>query len=199
MSRRAGSMARARSLHSPAPPCPGAANYIGAGYTGPVLNEVLARNVNGAQPPWGGRPDWVELLIRTAHLRSQRHEARKRVAALRTRGRSPQGRAFPRTVTWRFGATAPARERRREHRPEHRLRPRDASGAAVLFNAAGQIVDSIAWGFQIPDAASVRRGRVEAAASATRGSANSAAASLGRRATAHQRMGRRAQWAGRLV
>src|SRR6185369_12828548 len=44
---------------------PGASNYV-VSYTGPLLNEVMARNVSAIYDPAGNNSDWVELFNPTA-------------------------------------------------------------------------------------------------------------------------------------
>ena len=44
---------------------PGASNYV-ASYTGPLLNELMARNVSAVYDSNGNTPDWVELYNPTA-------------------------------------------------------------------------------------------------------------------------------------
>src|SRR6185503_3209805 len=48
-------------LHSfPGSVSPGASNYV-VSYSGPLLNELLARNRTGIVAPWGTRADWIEI------------------------------------------------------------------------------------------------------------------------------------------
>lgn len=159
---------------------PGAANYL-LNYTGPILNEIVARNMAGDVAPWGTRADWVELYNPGA-------------AAFDLSGmRLGVRRDFEMAWTFPAGSTIaaggyltvwcdPARSVSTDPGPDMNSGQSlgDDKGALFLFNSAGQLADTLAWGFQIADMAIGQTGAGwKLLAAPTRGAVNSAAAALG--------------------
>jgi hypothetical protein len=160
---------------------PGAANYIVTGYTGPVLNEVLARNVSSAMAPWGTNADWCELYNPGG--------APVDLGGLRI-GRSRDG-----TGAWFIpsGTIIPANGYLAFWCDETRAADLltnadlntgfslgDFSDGLYLINASGQVVSFIEWGAQIVDRTiGVDAGTWKLLSTPTRGAANSAATTLG--------------------
>ena len=164
----------------PTTPSPGAPNYLSA-WTGPVLHEILARNQRAAVSPWGTFADFVELI----------HPGNE-VADLSgmSLGKSPDDAG-----RWTFPAGASLQ-------PGQTLviwcdngRPPSGAGGApfntgfgisgdgdrlVVFNAAGQIVEDIAFGPQLNDLPIGRSGGAwQLLESATPGTPNAPPAALG--------------------
>ncbi|HKS36867.1 MAG TPA: lamin tail domain-containing protein, partial [Verrucomicrobiae bacterium] len=164
----------------PATPSPGAANYT-ANYSGPVLNEVLARNAGATANAEGRFVDWVELF-------------NPNPAAFDLSGmRLSDDRDSVSAWTFPAGTTLPANghlvvwfdnERPASVGPVAALNVGRAlngsSGGVYLFNSQGQVVDSVEYGFQVADLSIGRSGGAwRLLASPTRGNANSAPATLG--------------------
>jgi hypothetical protein len=159
---------------------PGASNYLPT-WTGPVLNEVLAIN-HGAVTNLGGRmADFVELF--------NAGDAAFDLSGfgLSTDLEQPAQWVFPPGTTvpgngyltvW-FGKDWPASTNAGPLlNTGHSLDGH--SGAAYLFNPAGQIADSVLYGFQIPDLSIGRSGGAWRLLSApTPGAPNAAPATLG--------------------
>ncbi len=154
---------------------PGAPNYVNT-YTGPVLNEILARNRSVTNA--GRVADFVELYNGGAAAADLAGMS----LALNSAG----------AVRWAFpvGATIPAGGYLAvwcdDLAPSSSSAPYNTgialdgeSGGAYLFNAAGQLVDSVDYGFQVFDQS---MGKVanqwRLLATPTPGAANSAPASL---------------------
>ena len=158
---------------------PAASNYV-ANYTGPVLNEVLARNTSGLAP-WGSAADWIELANNSA-------------SPVSLAGMSV-GARIDAVGQWTFptGATLPANGFLRlwcdGNAAASILNGTDLntgfslsgeSGGVFLFNVGGQLVDSIEHGFQVTDLSIGRSGASwRLLASPTPGAVNSATATLG--------------------
>lgn len=164
----------------PATPSPGAANYITT-YSGPMLNEMLARNVNATANAEGRFVDWVELFNpnATAFDLSGMRLSDDRDSA--SAWMFPVGTTIPadgHLVVWfdneRPGSVASATELNTGRALDGK------SGGVYLFNSQGQVVDSVEYGFQLADLSIGRSGGVwRLLANPTRGNANSAPATLG--------------------
>ncbi len=128
---------------------PGVSNYVSS-YTGPVFSELLARNVRTYVTPWGGRADWVEL-----------HNPGASAVAL---GGMALGLEAYGSDRWVFPAGVQiaandrlvvycAADRRASTVPEAGLNTGfnlpGTGGDLHLFNAAGQVVDHVGYGFQL--------------------------------------------------
>jgi len=137
---------------------PGAANYLTT-YAGPLLNEVLARSTAGLTNVHGEAVDWIELVNPT--------DATLDLAgmSLSVDRRQPGRWVFPPNTTLppsRFllvhgdGSRPPSTQ---AEQPLNLGDSLDASGGGVyLFNPAGQLVDLIEYGFQLPDRSLGRSG-----------------------------------------
>ncbi len=156
---------------------PGASNYA-LTYSGPILNEVLARNSRAVYDSRGRSPDWIELYNLTGSAFSLAG------MSLSVDTISPGQWVFP------AGVTVPANgflivwcDSSRPGSIANELdlncgRSLDAGGGGVyLFNAAGQLVDSIQYGFQAANLPIGKSGgRWRLLSSPTPGAANAAPA-----------------------
>jgi hypothetical protein len=159
---------------------PGAANYVST-WSGPVLNEILARNVNGALAPWGAHADWFELANPTAGVFDLTGMRIGATNDFNTAWTIPAGTTIAAGGWLAFwcDATQPASVLTGANLNTG-FPLGDASGGLYVFNAAGQLVNQVEWGFQVADQSiGVDSGTWKLLASATRGAANSAAATLG--------------------
>ncbi len=157
---------------------PAASNYV-VTYTGPVLNEVLARN-ESTLSPWAEYADWIELANTTASPVS--------MAGMSLGDSAEAGEwIFPAGATlpanghlrvWCDGGRAASLTLGADMNTGFSLS--GESGGVYLFNAAGQRVDAVEYGFQVSDQSIGRSGGVwRLLAVPTPNAANSAAASLG--------------------
>lgn len=156
---------------------PGTTNFVNS-YTGPVLNEVLARNSGTVAGPWGSYPDFIELF--------NLHPTNFPVGGM---GLSDDagtikftfapGTVVPASgylVVWCDGGRAAS-----SSSPLNSGFALSSSGGGVyLFNGAGQLVNSIEHGFQMDGLPiGLSGGQWRLLATATPGTANAAAATLG--------------------
>ena len=130
----------------------GAANYVNT-WSGPVLNDVVARNVNGAQAPLGTRADLVELYNPTAALfYLSGMTLGIAAAAAASAWTFPSGASIP-----AFGYLAiwcdPASPLTINSADlQHARALGDFSGGVYLFNTSGQLVNQIEeWGPRVVD------------------------------------------------
>ena len=148
---------------------PGAANYVNT-WTGPVLNEILARNVANAAA------DWVELTNPTGSAFD--------LTGMKL-GTSSDGAGawtFPAgSIIAAGGQLALAFDPFQSSSASNTaLTLGDNSGGLYLFNTSGQLVNQIEWGVQIADKSiGLDSGVWKLLASPTRGLPNSAAQTLG--------------------
>jgi hypothetical protein len=159
---------------------PGASNYQ-LTWTGPVLNEVLARNDRAAVSPWGSYADFVELYNPGGSPVALGGLALGRSTAANDRWMFPAGATIPANghlVIWCDGSRAASTSAGEPYNAGFNLP--GGSGAVLLFNVAGQPVDRVEYGFQVADLSVGRiAGAWQLLAAATPGAANSAAAALG--------------------
>ncbi|PYJ01539.1 MAG: hypothetical protein DME25_17910, partial [Verrucomicrobia bacterium] len=157
---------------------PGASNYLNT-YTGPVLNEVLARSPSSASQS-GPLVGFVELF-------------NPGTAAFDLAGMSlslnhaePGQWVFPANtllpangyLVIRCDGAVPVSMVAGDFNTGRFLD--DESGGAYLFNTSGQLVDSVEYGFQIPGLSlGLAGGQWQLLAAPTPGAVNSAVASLG--------------------
>lgn len=161
---------------------PGAPNYAPT-YTGPVLNEVLARN-QGAVTNARGTPDFIELFNPNATAwdlsgMSLSVDVRQPGQWVFPAGSLLPGRSY--LVLWADGTRPPSAV------------PGDLnlgqgldgeSGGLYLFDAAGQLVSSVEYGPQVPDLPIGLAGGVwRLLTRPTPGEANAAVAALGSAST----------------
>jgi hypothetical protein len=135
----------------PASPSPGASNYI-LQYTGPVLNEVMARNRAAVTNGLGEVSDWIEFFnpattnVDLAGMSLSVDEIEPGQWVF------PAGSVVPANgylVVWCGDSRSPS-----TNSETYLNIGRDLDGDAggvYLFNAAGQLVNSIEYGFQIED------------------------------------------------
>lgn len=158
---------------------PGASNYVST-YTGPRLNEIMARNVSAVYDSRGNNPDWIEM-----------HNPNGTSFSLAGMGLStdpskvqwifPSGVSIGANsylVVW-FDSSRPASTNADPELNTGRALSADGEGV-YLFNGSGQLVDSVAFGFQIADVSIGNNGGTwTLLSSPTPGTANSAGAPLG--------------------
>jgi hypothetical protein len=164
----------------PATPSPGADNYL-ITYSGPRLNELLAINDTVVTNSLGRTTDWIELY--------NTNSASFDLSGMRltTDPNEPAQWTFPAGTTmaangylvvW-FDDGQPASTTAGPLLNTGRSLDGE-SGQVYLVNAAGQIVDSVVYGFQAPDlSVGLSGGAWALLASPTPGAANAASASLG--------------------
>ena len=158
---------------------PGAANYVNS-WTGPIINEVLARNSAGDIAPWGTRADWVELynpLATSVFL-----DGMKLGTANQTSGAwiFPAGTSIPALgYLYLWCDAGRSASLLNESDMNTALNLGDQSGALYFFNTNGQIVNRVEWGPQIVDRSfGLDSGVQKLLANPTRGALNSAASAL---------------------
>ncbi|MCI0743849.1 MAG: lamin tail domain-containing protein [Verrucomicrobia subdivision 3 bacterium] len=164
----------------PASPSPAASNYL-INYTGARLNELIAINETAVTNGPGRTPDWIELRntngvpfdLSGMRLSTDVEEPLQWVF--------PSGVSIPGNgylVVW-FDDGQPASTAAGPNLNTGRALDGE-SGDVYLFNPAGQVVDSVAYGFQVPDMSiGIASGNWTLLGSPTPGMANSAAATLG--------------------
>ncbi len=159
----------------PNSPTPASANTL-LSYSGPVLNEVLARNEGVVLDSNGNWPDWIELFNPGTADFDMSGMKLRRDTPLDADWNFPQGTIVPAGGYLRLWCDP--------------SRPADATnigraladqgGGVWLFNAAGQRVDSIEYGHQVPNLSlGNTAGLWRLLATPTPGGANSSAAALG--------------------
>jgi hypothetical protein len=146
-----------------------------------VLNEILARNGRAAISPWGNYSDWVELFNPGANPFDLGGMALARSDETSDRWMIPNGvtiAAGGHLVIWCDGSRAASTVAEPALNAGFNL-PGE-SGNVILFNAAGQPVDRVEYGFQIDDLPIGRSGgQWRLLAAATPAAVNSGPASLG--------------------
>ena len=161
-------------------PTPGAANYVNS-YTGPVINEVLAINAIGAQAPWGARPAWIEIFNASASsfdLSGMKLGTTNTAAGAWTFPSGSVVGASGYLSVWCDAGQPASASFSTDMNTGFTLG--GASGGVYLFNAAGQIANSVEYGFQITDKSiGLSAAVMKLLANPTRAAANSAAATLG--------------------
>lgn len=160
---------------------PGAANYLASSYTGPVLNEVLARNVSSGAAPWGMHVDWCELQNPSASIVNVGGMRLGRTNDFETAWPIPAGTNIPANGFLVFWCD--------ESRPADTgsgadlntgFSLGDFSDGLYLFNLAGQLVSFVEWGMQVIDRSIGRdTGEWKLLSVPTRAAANAGAATLG--------------------
>lgn len=160
---------------------PGASNYVLA-YTGPVLNEVLARNQRAVVSPWGNYADFVELYNGTGGTVALGGMALGRSLSAADRWTIPAGVNVPAggyLVIWCDGSRSPSTSVAGPGLNAG-FNLSGESGDVIFFNGLGQPVNSVSYGFQVENLSLGRSGgQWRLLASPTPGAANSTPASLG--------------------
>jgi hypothetical protein len=159
---------------------PGAANYL-INYNGAMLNEVLARNATGAQAPWGTRADWVELFNAGAGPFDMGGMRLGNTPVFADAWVIPAGTSVAAggyLTIWCDAERSASTQLEPDLNSGRELT--DDKGALYLFNSTGQLVDTVAWGFQILDLSIGRAaGQWQLLIAPTLESANAAPATLG--------------------
>jgi len=159
---------------------PGTTNYVLA-YNGPALNEVLARNDRAALAPWGNYADFVELFNASGSAVSLAGMAVGDSTDFGDAWKFPAGASIAaggQLVIWCDSSRPASTTAAGPHNTGFALS--GESGEVVLFNAAGQPVNTISYGFQIEDKSiGLLAGGWQLLDTPTPGAANSAAAPLG--------------------
>ena len=170
----------ATTVAFPNSPSPEASNYVVA-YTGPRLNEVLARNQSAVVGPSGNYPDWVELVNTNGSAFDLSG------MSLSDSPTEPGKWVFP------AGVSIAANDYLVVWCDNSRPASTNAggclntgfaldgtSGGVYLFNSLGQRMDAVEYGFQLPDVSiGLAGGTWRLLSSPTPGSANSTPAALG--------------------
>ncbi|HET6408393.1 MAG TPA: lamin tail domain-containing protein, partial [Chthoniobacteraceae bacterium] len=160
---------------------PGAANYLASSYTGPVLHEVLARNLAAGAAPWGTHADWCELQNLNAgavNIGGMRLGLTNDFenAWIIPSGTSVPGNGF--LSIWCDGARPADSSTNADLNTGFSLG--DFSGGLYLFNSSGQLVSFVEWGPQVIDCSVGRdAGTWKLLSSPTRAVANAGPATLG--------------------
>ncbi len=159
---------------------PGISNYLANG-TGPVLNEVLARNDRAVISPWGDAADFVELFNPSGGAVDLSGLALGDSSDFTKAWKFSAGANVPAggyLVIWCDNSRAASTSAGGPHNTGFSLS--GISGAVYFFNTLGQAVDVVNYGFQIQDQPIGRTGAGwRLLSSATPGAANAAAAVLG--------------------
>lgn len=156
---------------------PGASNYV-INYTGPVLNELLARNNGVSLSPWGNAPDFVEIYNGTAApvdlggmgLSDDSQEIKFVFApgTIVDTGRTLAIWCDSDRAPSYFGALNSG------------FALSGSGGGVYLFNAQGQPVSSIEYGLQVPNRSiGLKNGQWSLLTSPTPGATNLNAMALG--------------------
>jgi len=164
----------------PISPSPGASNYL-IQYSGARLNEVLAINDSVVTNSAGRTADWIELRNTNAAALDLSGMRLSTDANAPAQWVFPAGVSIPANgylVVWFDNERAASTTAGSLLNTGHSLD--GESGDVYLFNASGQAVDSIQYGFQVPDRTiGVSGAGWTLLATPTPGAANSAPATLG--------------------
>jgi len=159
---------------------PAASNYVRA-YTGPVLNEVLARNQRGQVSPWGSVADWIELHNPGPADFDLGGMSLARGTSAEDNWTFPLGTfigAGDFVVVWCDGARAASSDATSGLNTGFSLD--GSSGDIFLLNLQRQTVDTLAYGFQMADRSVGRHsGGWGLLDTPTPGAPNAAASALG--------------------
>jgi hypothetical protein len=165
-------------VNFPGSASPGASNYVNT-YTGAILNEVLARN-RSAVTNGTSQPDYVELFNSSGTAFPLFGMSLSVNVAEPGQYVFPINASVPANgylVIWCDGAR-PAAFGPADYNTGQALD--GESGGACLFNAQGQVVNSVEYGHQVRDLPiGLSGGQWRLLTSATPGAANSAVAALG--------------------
>ena len=158
---------------------PGASNYVLA-YTGPILNEVMARNVSAYTNSSGVVADWVEIFNPGSSPFSLSGWSLALDSQSAARWFFPTGYLLGAQsyVLISCDPDSASSTNVGAFNTGHAIS--SESGAVYLFNPAGQIMDLVEFGFQPPDFSIGRTGGSwQLLASPTPGLSNSPPAALG--------------------
>ncbi|HTD86544.1 MAG TPA: lamin tail domain-containing protein [Candidatus Binatia bacterium] len=159
---------------------PGASNYVST-YTGPYINEVMARNVAAVTNGVGRAADWIEIYNAGASAVDLGGMSLSLDTLRPFQWVFPTGSVVPASgylVVWCDGDLPGSTNFEATLNCGQSLN--GAGGGVYLFNAGGQVVNSIEYGFQLPDQTIGRNGaQWRLLQTFTPGAANAAAVTLG--------------------
>jgi hypothetical protein len=130
---------------------PGASNYV-VSYAGPILNEIMARNVSAIYDPAGNNSDWIELFNPTASSCSLAGMSLGKDSSKAGQWVIPAGVSIPANgylVIWCSGSRAPSTNASTFLNTGFALN--GGGGSIFLFHTNLQIVDFLSYGNQIAD------------------------------------------------
>ena len=158
---------------------PAASNYV-INYSGPVLNELLARNSTAVVSPWGNYPDYLELYNpgsnTVALFGFGLSDNAGKVKFTFPLGASIGSNSY--LIVWCDGDRPASMSAGSSYNSGFSLS--GSSGGAYLFNTIGQLVNYIEYGFQVTDLPiGLSGGQWRLLSAATPGSNNAAPATLG--------------------
>jgi Lamin Tail Domain/Bacterial TSP3 repeat len=137
---------------------PGASNYLNS-YAGPVLSELMARNMAAVYNARGDNPDWIELYNPNAASYSLAGMSLGADAGSPGQWVFPAGASIGSNsylVVWCDGSRPASSNLEAQLNAGFTL---SGDGAAVyLFNTNNQVADSVAFGFQVADLSMGRSG-----------------------------------------
>jgi len=158
---------------------PEASNYL-LSYSGPFLNEVLARNET-ALSPWGTYADWIEIRNTNASASSLAGMSLSDSPAQPGRWAFPAGATIPANgylVVWCDSSRPASTVWGADMNTAFSLS--GESDGVYLFSSAGQMLDSVEYGFQVTDMPIGRSGsQWRLLAGPTPGAPNAAPATTG--------------------
>lgn len=165
---------------------PGASNYVST-YTGPRLNEVMARNNAAVYDSHGNNPDWVELFNSNASTFNLAGMSLTTDANNPALWKFPTGVSIPANgyvLVWCDSSRAASTNSVPDLNTGFSL-PGNGGGV-YLYTTNGQLADSFVFGPQIADLSiGVSGGSWNLLANPTPGAANSASAPLGNPTNLH--------------
>ena len=163
----------------PTTPSPGASNYV-TSYTGPVLNEVMARNRSAVVGLGGAYPDWIELFNPNGTSVDMTGMRLSDDAGKNDKWTFPAGTRVPGfgyLVVWCDGSRAATTVGSVLNTG---FSLSGTSGGVYLFNTLGQPVDKVEYGPQIENLSIGRQsGKWRLLATPTPGTPNGGQATLG--------------------
>jgi len=130
---------------------PGAANYL-ISWSGPVLNEILARNIRGVVSPWGDYAGYIELFNPADHEVDLSGFSLAVTANSSERWFFPQGSVMGPggyLCVWCRDVKSPGASIAQVPNTGFVLDARQ--GEIGLFDRAGRLVDAVKYGFQVAD------------------------------------------------
>ena len=156
---------------------PGGTNYL-LNYTGPILNEVLARNSSAVAAPWSAYADFIEIYNPGAGIVDLGgmglSDSPGSVKFTFAPGTTIGANSY--RILWCDGDRAPSTT----GDLNSGFSLSGTSGGVYLFNPVGQLVNSVEYGFQVQDLPiGLSGGQWQLLSQATPGLANASAATLG--------------------
>ncbi|MGC8989192.1 MAG: lamin tail domain-containing protein, partial [Verrucomicrobiia bacterium] len=130
---------------------PGSTNYV-ISWSGPVFNEILARNRRGVVSPWGDYAGYIELFNPAGSEVDLTGFSLAASASSLERWFFPQGSVMQPggyLCVWCSGAKPPGANGPQVLNTGFELNAQE--GEIGLFDRAGQLVDAVRYGFQVTD------------------------------------------------